>query len=356
MVNRFPNNFLTGLGMTRPIIQAPMIGYVTEQMVIAVSNAGGLGSLPATLLPPDAISESIALLRKKTRGPIAVNFLAHAAVTPETDREVAWRAQLAPFFDELGLEQETGYASMTIPVFGEAQCAALERARPDVVSFHLGLPAEEEFVTRLKTAGMIILSSATTVAEARWLEERGCDGIIAQGLEAGGHRGSFLSTNLAEQCGTMALVPQIVDAVSVPVVAAGGIADPRGVAAAITLGASAVQVGTAFLFCPEAQVPVPYREALRKARSTDTVVTKVYSGLPARVIANRFTRTLHDAQENVVPFPLGMAAVVPLVGASLKAGSSEIAPFWAGQAVGLGQSMGAAELVEHLSAAALALH
>jgi nitronate monooxygenase len=352
MANRFTNKFLTRLRMTKPIIQAPMTGYVTEQMVIAVSNAGGLGSLPASLLSPHAISESIGLLRKRTQGPIAVNFLAHAAVTPETDLEVAWRAQLEPFFEELGVEQDVGSPSITIPVFGEAQCAALERARPDVVSFHLGLP-KEQFVARLKRAGMIILSSATTVAEARWLEERGCDGIIAQGLEAGGHRGAFLSPDLAAQCGTMALVPQVVDAVSVPVVAAGGIGDARGVAAAIALGASAVQAGTAFLFCPEAQVPVPYREALRKARSTDTVVTKVYSGLPARVIANRFTRTLHEAQDHVVPFPLGMAAIASLVGASLKVGSSEIAPFWAGQAVGLGKSMGAADLVEHLSAVAL---
>ncbi|MBV8969983.1 MAG: nitronate monooxygenase, partial [Verrucomicrobia bacterium] len=288
-----------------------------------------------------------------TRGAIAVNFLAHSAATSDADRDVTWRARLAPFFDELGLEQDERSASMMIPVFGEEQCTALERARSDVVSFHLGLPAEQ-FVARLKKAGMIILSSATTVAEARWLEERGCDGIVAQGLEAGGHRGSFLSADLAEQCGTMALVPQIVDAVGVPVVATGGIGDARGVAAAIALGASAVQVGTAFLFCPEAQVPAPYREALRKARDTDTVVTKIYSGLPARVIANRFTRTLHEAQDNVVPFPLGMAEIAPLVAASLKAGSREIGPFWAGQAVGLGQSMGAAELVDHLSAAALA--
>lgn len=191
------------------------------------------------------------------------------------------------------------------------------------------------------------------MAEARWLEERGCDGIIAQGLEAGGHRGSFLSADLAEQCGTMALIPRIVDVVGVPVVASGGIGDARGVAAAITLGASAVQLGTAFLFCPEAQVPVPYREALRKARSMGTVMTRIYSGLPARVIVNRFTRALHDAQDNVAPFPLGWA-VAPLVGESIRAGSSEIAPFWAGQAVGLGRSMGAAELAEHLSVAALA--
>ena len=353
MANRLPNKFLTRLRITKPIIQAPMTGFVTEEMVVAVSKARGLGSLPATLLPPHAISESIARLRKRTRGAIAINFLAHSAVTPDTDRDVTWRARLAPFFDELGLEQDVRSPSMTIPVFGEAQCTALERARPDVVSFHLGLPAEQ-FVARLKTAGMIILSSATTVAEARWLEERGCDAIIAQGLEAGGHRASFLSTDLAEQCGTMALVPQIVDSVGVPVVAAGGIGDARGVAAAMTLGASAVQLATAFLFCLEAQVPVPYREALRKARSTDTVVTKIYSGLPARVIANRFTRVLHDAQDDVVAFPFGMAAVAPLVGESLRAGSSEIAPLWAGQAVGLGQSMGAAELVDHLSVAALA--
>ncbi|MBV8216301.1 MAG: nitronate monooxygenase, partial [Verrucomicrobia bacterium] len=195
--------------MTQPIIQAPMTGYVTEEMLIAVSNAGGLGSLPATLLTPDAIYESIARLRKRTGGPIAVNFLAHAAATPDSDRDVTWQARLAPFFHDLGLVQDERSPSMTIPVFGEAQCAALERARPDVVSFHLGLPAEQ-FVTRIKTAGMTILSSATTVAEALWLEERGCDAIIAQGLEAGGHRGSFLSADLSEQCGTMALVPQIV--------------------------------------------------------------------------------------------------------------------------------------------------
>ena len=350
MAKLFPNQFLKRLRVTKPIIQAPMTTCVTEELVVAVSNGGGLGSLPGTLLPPHAIEDSIVRLRKKTRDSIALNFLAHSTVTPERDRDVAWRGRLAPFFDELGLEQDGQLPVMTIPVFGEAQCAALERGRPEVVSFHLGLPAEE-FVARLKAAGIMILSSATTVAEARWLEEHGCDAIIAQGLEAGGHRGSFLSTDLAEQCGTMALVPQIVDAVSVPVVAAGGIGDARGVAAAIDLGASAAQVGTAFLFCPEANVPAPYREALRKARSTDTIVTKVYSGLPARVIANRFTRALHGAQEDVVAFPLGMTAVAPLVSESLKAGSSEIAPLWAGQAVGLGQSMNAAEFVEHLSAA-----
>jgi nitronate monooxygenase len=350
MANHLANPFLTKLGMTRPIIQAPMTGYVSEEMVIAVSNAGGLGSLPATLLPPDAISQSIAALRKQTRGPIAVNFLAHSLAAPDADRSAAWRARLAPFFDELGLERNMPLPPMAIPVFEEAQCVALEQSRPDVVSFHLGLPAAH-FVARLKARGMAILSSATTVAEAVWLEERGCDAIIAQGLEAGGHRGSFLSTDLAEQCGTMALVPQIVDAVRAPVIAAGGIGDARGVTAAITLGASAVQLGTAFLFCPEAQVPPPYREALNQAGSADTVVTRVYSGLPARVIANRFTRVLYDAQDDVVQFPLGMAAVAPLVAASLKAGSSDIAPLWAGQGVGLGQSIHAGELVEHLSAA-----
>jgi len=352
MAKRLSNAFLTNLGMTTPIIQAPMTGYVSEAMVVAVSNAGGLGSLPATLLPPDTISESIAALRKRTQGPIAVNFLAHSAATPDADRDAVWRARLAPFFDELGLERDTQPPSpMTVPVFGEAQCAALERARPDVVSFHLGLPAEH-FVARLKAIRATILSSATTVPEARWLEEHRCDAIIAQGLEAGGHRGSFLSTDLAEQGGTMALVPQIVDAVRVPVVASGGIGDARGVAAAIALGASAVQLGTAFLFCPEAQVPLPYREALRKARGMDTVVTTIYSGLPARVIANRFTRALRDAQDDMVAFPFGIAAVAPLVGASLKAGSSDIAPLWAGQGVGFGQSIGAGELVRRLSAAA----
>jgi nitronate monooxygenase len=348
MANSTQTTFLTNLRMTTPIIQAPMTGYVTEEMVAAVSNAGGLGSLPATLLAPQAISESIAALRKRTLGPIAVNFLAHLSPTPDAARDAAWRARLAPFFDELGLERDMPQPEMTIPVFGEAQCAALERARPDVVSFHLGLPADQ-FVTRLKAAGVTILSSATTVAEACWLEDHGCDAVIAQGLEAGGHRGSFLSTDLAEQCGTMALVPQIVDAVRVPVVATGGISDARGVAAALALGASAVQLGTAFLFCTEAQVPPPYGAALRKAHGTDTVVTTIYSGLPARVIANRFTRALRDAQADVVAFPLGMAAVAPLVGASLKAGSSDIAPLWAGQGVELGQSTSAGELVARLT-------
>jgi nitronate monooxygenase len=348
MARPSPNPFLASLHMTRPIIQAPMTGYVTQEMVIAVSNAGGLGSLPATLLSPEAISESIAILRKETQGPIAVNFLAHSTKATEPAREAAWRARLAPFFKELGLDASLPSPAITVPVFAEAQCAALEEARPDAVSFHLGLPAER-FVERLKAAGMKILSCATTVAEAHWLEDHGCDAVIAQGLEAGGHRGSFLSADLAEQCGTMALVPQIVDAVRLPVIAAGGIGDARGVAAAIALGASAVQIGTAFLFCPEAQVPPPHRDALLKVSHTDTVVTSIYSGLPARVIANRFTRALQDAQNDVVAFPGGMSAVAPLVGASLKAGSGDIAPLWAGQGVGLGKSLPAGELVAHLS-------
>src|SRR5688572_24229779 len=240
------------LGISLPIIQAPMAGVQGSALAVAVSNAGGLGSLPCAMLTPDAMREELAAIRAQTTNPFNVNFFCHAPPRPDAEREAAWRAALSPYFAELGVDPNAiPPAGPARAPFGSDAADVLEEFRPAVVSFHFGLPPED-LLARVRRWGAKVLSSATTVDEARWLEARGVDAIVAQGLEAGGHRGIFLSADLNTQVGTFALVPQIVQAVKVPVIAAGGIADAKGVMAAMALGAACAQVGTAYLLCPEA--------------------------------------------------------------------------------------------------------
>ena len=233
--------------------------------------------------------------------------------------------------------------------FDDQACELVEELRPPVVSFHFGLPAAP-FVARVHGAGAQVLSSATTVAEARWLAEHGCDAVIAQGCEAGGHRGMFLGTDPAHQVGTMALVPQVVDAVDVPVIAAGGIADHRGVVAALALGAEAVQVGTAFLRTPEALTSEPHRRALAEAADDATVLTNVMTGRPARGIENRLIREVGPLSDDAPAFPYATAGTAPLRAAAEAAGSGEFSPLWAGQAAPLAREEPAAEVVRRLVA------
>jgi nitronate monooxygenase len=232
-------------------------------------------------------------------------------------------------------------------------CDLVVELKPEVVSFHFGLP-EKELLDRVKATGAKILSSATTVAEARWLERQGCDAIIAQGYDAGGHRGMFLTQNISTQVGTMSLVPQVVDAVSVPVIATGGIADARGIAAALALGASAVQLGTAYLFCPEATIGPVHRQALRRATDDQTAVTNVFSGRPARGIVNRIIREVGPISELAPPFPLASGAIAPLRLKSEAAGSEDFAQMWSGQSAPLGRELPAGELTKRLAAETLA--
>ncbi len=265
------------LGMSLPLIQAPMAGVQGSALAVAASSAGAPGSLPCAMLSPDAMRSELVALRSQTSSPFNVNFFCHTPPAPSAEREAAWRAALAPYYRELGLDVATIAAGAARTPFGNEAADVLEEFRPAVVSFHFGLPSPE-LIARVRGWGAKVLSSATTVEEARWLEERGVDAIIAQGLEAGGHRGMFLSDDLTTQIGTLALVPQIVSAVKVPVIAAGGIADARGVRAAMALGAAGVQVGTAFLLCPEATTSVVHRTALKSDRARQTAVTNIFTG------------------------------------------------------------------------------
>ena len=328
---------MTLFGTDLPIIQAPMAGAQLSELAIAVSDAGGLGSLPCAMLSPADVRAELAKIGTRR---VNLNFFCHAPPRVDEVRERAWRDRLAPYYRALGIDPEAPVPSATRAPFDDAMFDVIAEYRPAVASFHFGLPAAE-VVARVKQLGVKVISSATTVEEARWLAARGCDAIIAQGWEAGGHRGMFLATDLATQLGTFALVPRIVDAVDVPVIAAGGIADARGVAAAFALGASAVLVGTAYLACPESRISDAHRAAL--ASGDETVVTNVYTGRPARGIATRFVREVGPIA-GAPEFPRAATAVGPL-----RAKDPTIGPFWSGQHR-IARTLSAAELTRALGA------
>jgi nitronate monooxygenase len=346
--------YLDLVGIAEPIIQAPMAGANLAELAIAVSQAGGLGSLPCGMLSVAAARRELELIRQATSQPINANFFCHSVPPPDAARASRWQARLQPFYAELGLEPDPSAAAATRLPFDAAMCALICELKPRVVSFHYGLP-QAALVARLKAAGCLIQSSATTVAEAQWLAAHGADAIIAQGLEAGGHRGTFLGHDLGQQVGTFALVPQVVDAVGVPVIAAGGIADARGIAAALALGASAVQLGTAYLLCPEAKISAPYRAALRAAGDQNTVLTNVFSGRPARSILNRLIREVGPLSAEAPPFPLAAAATQPLRSKAEASGSCAFSPLLAGQAAALAREADAGELTQALAREARAL-
>src|SRR5262249_51763631 len=275
-------------GIELPIVQAPMAGVAFSEMAIGVSEAGGLGSLGCALLTPDQITQEVKIIRRQTSRPINLNFFCHQPPKADAERDDAWMLVLDPFFIELGLNRAALPSVSGRGAFDSAMCDLVAELRPDVVSFHFGLP-ERTLLARVRATGAKILSSATTVEEARCLEAEGCDAIVAQGFEAGGHRGMFLTDDISTQIGTLSLIPQVVDSVKVPVIAAGGIADARGIAAAFALGAAAVQMGTAYLLSPEARISPLYRQRLR-SDGDPTVLTNVFTGRPARAIATRMIR------------------------------------------------------------------
>lgn len=336
-------------GLRLPLIQAPMAGVQDHRLAAAVSNAGGLGSLPAAMLGADALRDQLSALQALTDRPINVNFFCHVPPSPDAAREARWRAALAPYYAEFDVDPAQVSAGPGRMPFSADMADVLEAFRPAVVSFHFGLPAAD-LLARVKAWGACVLGSATTVAEARWLEAHGADAIIAQGLEAGGHRGNFLSDDLSEQLGTFALLPQVVRAVSRPVIAAGGIADARGVAAAMALGASAVQVGTAYLCCPEATTSAVHRAALGSEAARHTALTTVFSGRPARGIVNRAMRELGPFSAEAPAFPLATAAMAPLRARAEAAGSGDFSPLWCGQNAAGCQSVPAADLTRMLAA------
>lgn len=337
------------LGIELPIIQAPMAGATDSAMVIAASQAGALGSLPCAMLSPEQIRQEVQVIRQASKAPLNLNFFCHQPPAPDAERETCWKNALEPYYRELGADFDAPTPVSSRAPFDTASCELVEELRPEVVSFHFGLP-EKTLLDRVKATGAKILSSATTVDEAIWLEQRGCDAIIAMGYEAGGHRAIFLSDDLNSQVGTMALVPQIVDAVKVPVIAAGGIGDARGIVAAFALGASAVQLGTAYLFTPEARISASHHKALRTAKESETALTNLFTGRPARGIMNRVMREIGPISPLAPAFPLAGGALMPLRAKD----AADFSNLWSGQALRLGVELPTAELTRRLAEQALA--
>jgi nitronate monooxygenase len=337
-----------------PIVLAPMAGAMDFELAAAVADAGGLASLPCAMLNADQARDQIAKFRERARKPLSVNFFCHTPPELNNAREARWREALKPYYEEMAIDPLTPVPSSMRMPFDAAFCKMIEEMKPEVVSFHFGLPPDDLF-RRVKALGSVIMSSATTVAEARWLEAHGVDVIIAQGFEAGGHRGMFLSSDLAAQVGTFALVPQIVDAVTVPVIAAGAVSDARGIAAAFMLGAAGVQMGSAYLHCPESKVTAPHRAALAVVQEDGTRVTNLMTGRPARGIINRVIRDLGPLSDVAPAFPLAAGALAPLRAKAEAQGSGDFSAMWAGQAASLGRALPASDVTHKLAAEALAL-
>jgi nitronate monooxygenase len=337
------------LGIQLPIIQAPMAGVQDHRLAVAVSNAGGLGSLPAAMLSLDALRSELTALQAQTSKPFNVNFFCHTPPQPDAARDARWRAALAPYYAELDLDPAHISAGPSRAPFSAAAAELLAAFRPAVLSFHFGLPSPE-LLAQVRRWDCKVIASATTVVEALWLESQGVDAIIAQGLEAGGHRGNFLSTDLTEQTGTFALLPRIAQTVRVPVIAAGGIADAQGVAAAMALGAVGVQVGSAYLLCPEATTSSIHRAALQSPAAGHTALTTLFSGRPARGIVNRVMRELGPLSAPTPQFPLATSAIAPLRAKAESLGRGDFSPLWCGQNASGCKAIGAADLTLELSA------
>jgi len=335
------------LGIELPVIQAPMAGVQGSALALAVCGAGGLGSLPGAMLDAGALRKELRAIHAGTTRPFNVNFFCHAEPQPDAERDARWRARLAGYFTDLGIDAATSVPGPGRMPFNDETSAVLEAFEPPIVSFHFGLPSPE-LLDGVRRWGAKVLASATTVAEARWLAARGVDAVIAQGVEAGGHRGNFLSDDMERQVGTFALVPQIVDAVDIPVIAAGGIADSRGVRAAMALGAAGVQVGTAYLLCPEATTSAVHRAALKSEAAATTALTNVFSGRPARGIVNRLMQDLGPMNAAAPAFPLAASAVAPLRTMAEAQGSGDFSPLWAGQNAGSCREIAAGDLTREL--------
>jgi len=340
------------------LIQAPMAGSQNHCLAAAVFKAGGLGSIPAAMLNAvqlqhelSAYQEVIATDPQQAHWggklPVNLNFFCHATPAAQPEKEAAWRMKLTPLYQAHGIDPSSVGAGPGRAPFSEDSLKLMVAIKPAVVSFHFGLP-KAEWVQQLKAWGIQIWSSATTVPEAQWLEQRGADAVIAQGLEAGGHRGMFLTTDLSTQVGSFALLPQVIKAVKVPVVAAGGISSAASVRAAQALGASAVQVGTAFLTSHEATTSALHRQALMSDAARQTALTNLFSGRPARGIVNKFMKDFGPLNPEAPDFPLATAALAPLRAAAEAHGLSDYSPLWSGQNASDCEALPAAEITHKL--------
>lgn len=336
------------LGTQFPIIQAPMAGVQDSALAAAVCNAGGLGSLACAMLSPESLVREVASLTALTDQPFNLNFFCHTPTPAASEQHNAWQARLEPYYRELHIESTAPVPGPARQPFDHQMLAALRHIKPAVVSFHFGLP-RADWVNEIKSWGTLVLSTATTAQEATWLADHGVDAIIAQGLEAGGHRGSFLTLDMTTQRGIVSLVPAIRAAVELPVIAAGGIAGEESVRAAVALGASAVQVGTAFLLCPEARTSQLHRNALQSRAAEHTAVTNVFTGRPARSIVNRLVREIGPMAATAPPFPWAAQAISTLRQAAEPAGNSDFTPMWCGQNTTGCRNLPAADIVQLLA-------
>jgi nitronate monooxygenase len=346
------SDFVRRLGIDHPLLLAPMAGEAARPaLAAAVSNAGALGSIGASYMSPRVMRESIRAIRTTTNRPFNVNLFMPTQWAPDPARIAAYRAELAAAHDALGL----GIPELpdTYEESFEAQLALVLEERPPVFSFTFGMPKSDQ-IAALKARNILIIGTATTVAEARALEAMGVDAITAQGSEAGGHRGTFLTSVERSLVGTMALVPQVVSAVKLPVIAAGGIADGRGVAAALCLGASAVALGTSFLLADEAGLNPAYRAALQSDAAEDTALTRAFSGRHARGIRNRFLDKLAGRDEVIPDYPVANAMSRAMRAAAAKSGQTDYLSLWAGQAARLAKPEPAAAIVARIMAEAKA--
>ena len=336
------------LGIELPLLQAPMAGAQGSALAIAVSNAGGLGALPCAMLDSRTLLAELDAIKAQTSKPWNLNFFCHQQPIADPASDARWREALAPYYLELEINPSTVASTTSRTPFNNEIADLLEAYRPPVVSFHFGLPSTA-LLNRVRSWGSRVLCTATTVDEARWLESKGVDAVIAQGLEAGGHRGNFLTDTLDSQLPTSALLMQIVRAVRLPVIAAGGIVDRAGVRAALQLGASAVQVGTAYLLCDEAKTSAVHRAALQGDAAHDTALTNVFTGRPARGIVNRLMRELGPISPLAPAFPLASGAITPLRACAEQQGSGDFSPLWAGQNVRGCRAISAAAMTRQLA-------
>ena len=317
-----------------PIIQAPMAGSQGSALALAVAAAGGLGSIPCAMLSMDALRVELQTLRAGTHQPYNVNFFCHTPpapdVEPHASRLQRWNAAVRPYHLEMDIDPDTIPAGPGRAPFSAEAAALLSEFKPAVVSFHFGLPAPA-LLAQVKAWGATVMSSATTLQEALWLEQHGADVIIAQGAEAGGHRGLFLTDDLSTQVDLRTLLRQIIGAVRCPVVAAGGLANAQHVQEVLAMGAAAAQVGSAYLLCPEATTSAVHRAALQTPAAKHTALTNLFTGRPARGIVNRWMRELGPMSDLAPAFPLATSAVAPLRAKAEAAGSGDFSPLWAGQ-------------------------
>jgi nitronate monooxygenase len=352
MTSSAARSFTARLGLELPIVQAPMAGFQGVAMAAAVASAGALGSLPGAAMTPQALRDAVAEIRRGGRLPVNLNFFCHAVPAADPQREAGWRAALRPYYDELGVPESAIQNGPGRLPFGEEATAAIEAVEPEVVSFHFGLPPAP-LLERVRATGAQVWSSATTVAEAQWLAAHGVDAVIAQGAGAGGHRAVFLGDwrgdDLSAQLRALPLLTAILEVVRVPVIAAGGISTADGVAAALRQGASAVQLGTAFLLCPEATTSAVHRAALQGEGARDTALTNLFSGRPARGIVNRLMRELGPMSTLPPAFPSAANAIAPLRAAAEQAGRGDFSPLWAGQDTSGCRAIPAAQLVKELA-------